>query len=629
MKKKKKNEVVLSPTENKDIIGRGMRSLKDFIAPESIDKSKPEHIKIGSKYVRSFVMNGYPSQVQVGWLNSIINSDGDIDTSIYIEPADERQALDELTAKITQFEAQLAIEQEKGNIQNLTRLRNLVSNLYGQRERLEQNYESLFYTQISANLHTDTLDDLNKQTQILDNTLKGRRINLMPTFMNQDESYKTVLPYGRIYSKELFRNLNSGALTACFPFYNSEISHKNGVFVGVNRATNTPIFINFYDRNVLANSNFTVFGKSGSGKTYFVSALTLRSALKGIRTTIIDPEGEYKRITNAVGGSHVYIAPDSDTKINPFDLEEEVDVDDNGNPTGETIVRIKEKVSDVLNLIAVMAGGITREQESLVSIIIADVYRRMGFDESASSLYLTEPEFNEETGEFYHHGKKKPMPTFSDFHDVLMEYAEKEQSIDLKKLANSLMMFKKGGVYDMFDCQTSSTIDFQNSPVITFDISKLEESILRPIGMYIALTWTWEKFIKKNPETKKRIICDEAWMLVNKNMAGHQYTSTFLEKAARRIRKRNGGLLVASQNFIEFERSEQGKGVLSNASLNVFLRQDASDIDAVQNAFKLSNGEKNFLLEANTGEMLIRAGEESSQAYAYSFDYEKALITGK
>lgn len=627
--KQKKKEPKVEEVVNVGVLQKGSRDIKDFFAPPSFDRSNPDYLKVGDKYVKSFVMNGFPSVVSVGWLDQLYNYEGDMDTALYIEPADERGALEEITNKITQFEAQLATEMEKGNIKNITRLQNNVQQLYSQRERLEQNYENLFYVQLISNLYTNTEEELDKQTQMLDNKLKGRRISLMPAYLRQDDSYKSALPFGKNYMNDAYRNFNSGALTACFPFYNSEISHEDGIFTGVNLATMTPVLIDFYDRKLLPNSNLTVFGKSGSGKTYFVSLLTLRSTLKGIRTVIIDPEGEYVNLTKAVGGSHIYIAPDSETQINPFDLEEEEETDDMGRPTGMKSVKIKDKVSDVLNLIAVMAGGLSREQESLVSTVIAETYKAKGFTEDVNSLYVMEAEFNEVTGEFYHQGRKKQMPTFTDFHDLLEVYAVKEESSGLRSLANALRMFKKGGVYDMFDCQTSTVIDFKNSPVITFDISRLEESILRPIGMYITLTWTWEKFIKKNPETKKRIITDEAWMLVNKNMSGHEYTAAFLDKAARRIRKRNGGLLVASQNFIEFYDSEQGKAVLTNASMNIFLKQDATDIDAVQSTFKLSEGEKNFLLTAKTGEMLVRTGEESSVAFALSFPYEKTLITGK
>lgn len=223
---------------------------------------------------------------------------------------------------------------------------------------------------------------------------------------------------------------------------------------------------------------------------------------------------------------------------------------------------------------------------------------------------------------------KKTMPTFTDFHNKLVEYAEAENNAEIRSLANALKIFKKGGVYDMFDCQTSDELkNFKNSPVVTFDVSKLEEDILRPIGMYIALSWAWEKFGKKNLELKKRIICDEAWMLTNKNMQGHEYTAKFLETNARRIRKRNGGLLVASQNFTEFADNPQGAAVLTNAVVNIFLEQSPTDIDGVQTTFKLSDGERQFLLSARKGEFLIRMKNESSIAYAHAFDFEKEIIT--
>lgn len=629
--KKEKGKLDVDINKKNDDVGfieSGTRTLKDFIAPPSFDRSHEDYMMVGNKYVRNFIMQGYPSSVQVGWLDQLYNYEGDMDTAIYIEPADDRQALDELTNKITQFESQLQIENEKGNIKNITRLRNLVDNLYQQRERLELNYENIFYVEIATNLYSSSVEELNKETQKLDNKLKGRKIYLMPSILRQDDGYKTALPYGKAYINDMYRNLNSGALTACFPFYNSEISHENGIFIGANLSTGTPILIDFYDRSLLNNSNVTVFGQAGSGKTFLVSLLTMRSALRGIRTSIVDPEGEYKNLTTVLGGSHIYIAPDSDHFINPFDIEEEEVLDDNGNLTGEKEVRIKDKVADILNLIAVMAGGLTPEQRSIIALIVSQVYEERGFTEDGKSLYLTEPFFDEKTGEFYTDGMKKPMPTFSDFHEALEDFANKENNRELQRLANALKIFKKGGVYDMFDCQTSKDlVDFGNSPIVTFDISKLEESVLRPIGMYIAMTWIWEKFVKKNPHIKKRVVCDEAWMLTNKNMAGHEYTSQFLENCSRRIRKRNGGLLVASQNFVEFANNEQGKAVLTNAVVNIFLKQDSTDIDLLKDTFKLSDGEKDFLLQAKRGEILIRMNGESAVGLVIPFDFETALIS--
>ena len=242
MKKKKRQELNeelymdLNESSSSDElidVDKGSYNLKDFIAPPSLDRSDFEHLVVGKQYVRNFVMQGFPNQVYVGWLNALYNAEAEIDTMIHVEPADDRAALDALTAKITQFEAQLATEQERGNIRNVTRLGDAIQDLYEERRKLERNIEKLYQVEILANLYADSKENLEKETQKLDNKLRGRKIYLMPNYLRQDDGYKSTLPIGKSFITDKYRNFNSGALTACFPFYNSEITHENGVFIGV------------------------------------------------------------------------------------------------------------------------------------------------------------------------------------------------------------------------------------------------------------------------------------------------------------------------------------------------------------------------------------------------------------
>lgn len=613
---------------NKKVLDRGERTIHDFFAPDSIDRSNPDYLKIGNKYVRNFTIQGYPSYLHVTWLRDLYQYPGDMDVAVYAEPAEDRDALEELTKKITEYEAQLSTEQEKGSNREVTILSNKIRTLYAEREKIELNLESLFYVSISCNLHCNSLDQLNKETQQLENRVAGKKITLVPSYLRMDDGYKSCLPFGKIYLNDKFRNFNAAGLGACFPFYNSEISHSDGLFCGVNLSTNTPMFINFYNKKELNNANITVFGNSGSGKTFFVSLLTLRSAVQGIKTVIIDPEGEYVKLTKALGGVHIYIAPNSDNFINPFDLEEEFEIDSDGNPTGTKVVDIKTKAGDILNLISVMAESLSPAERSIVSTTIMELYANFGFTENPDSLYTNEPYFDEDTGRLYTEGMKKRMPQFSDFYNLLKEKIKQKNKQELVGLLDTLRIFKKGEIFEMFDCQ--STVDseeFEAAPIITFDVSRLEENILRPIGMYIALSWTMEKFVKKNPEQLKRVICDEAWMLVNKNMAGNEYTAHFLNNSARRIRKRNGGLLIASQNYIEFAENEEAQAVLQNSAVNIFMKQSDTDLDAVQKKFKLSNGEISFLEKCGQGQFLIKLNGESSTGFAQGFPYETSLIT--
>jgi conjugal transfer ATP-binding protein TraC len=621
--KDSRDEKIIEIKEEKkeSVINKGIRSIKDLISP-SVDRSPEDCIKIDNKFVRSYSINGYPPSVSVGFLDKLYSYEGDIDVMLYIYPADDRVAQDDMNLKIAQYMAQLEIETRKGEIKNQTLLMDKIAQLQEQKRRLELNYENLFHISISLNIFSDTKEELEKKDQMLQNYLRGRKILITPEYLRQDDSYRTTLPLGLDLIKDKYRNFNSGSLTACFPFYNSEVSHENGIFCGINLYTSSPVFLDFYGKQMGKNVNMTVIGKSGSGKTFFVSLLTLRSLIKGIRTAIIDPEGEYIKLTKIVGGSHVSISSESEYRLNPFDVELE-DTED-----GRKELKIKDKIADLLNLIAVMAGGLNAEQRSVVAHVLMLTYKEVGIENDPESLFEEIETFDAEKQIIVHGKKIKTMPTISDFHRLLFKYSKEKGSKSINELVESLKMFVRGGVYDLFDCHTSeSLMNFKDSPIVTFDVSKLEESILRPIGMYVSMSWVWEKFVKKNIHQKKRVVCDEAWMLTSKSMAGHEYTSAFLEKASRRARKKNTGLLVASQNFTEFANDEQGRAVLTNAAVNIFLGQNSTDIDALQETFALSDGERNFLLQARIGEYLIKMDGESTAAFALAFDHEKDLIT--
>ena len=646
MKKPKRQQHVSQPTaiEDPSVVDlttqdtvaskqfyQGARSMKDYIAPPAFYRGDETYLQVGLNFVRNFSMQGYPREVEIGWLRDLYDYEGDMDTALYIEPVAERTALDELTHQIAQKQAELMMEQQKGSIAKITELEAKVAQLYQERINLEQQFQRQFQASLSSNLYAEDLKDLKQRTEKLDNKFKGRHIYHQPNVLRQDDGYKTVLPFGRNYVPDTYRNMNSGALVACFPFYNAELFHPNGVYLGHNLATGSPAFIDLFDRTFVNNSNALVIGESGSGKTVTVSAFIYRNALRGVRTTIIDPERDYASLAESLGGVNIVIAPGSGQFINPFDLEEEDEINNEYKVTGRQFVDVKAKVSDVLNLIGVMSGDmLDAELRSIVSFIIKDLYEERGMNEDPASLYIEDAVFNEETGEFYYTDVKKKMPTFSDFHDKLAAQAQQTQNPRLETLANTLLMFKKGGLYDLFDCETSDNLKHYNdAPIVNFDVRDLEEDVLRPIGMYVALSYAWERFGKKTPDQKKFIVCDEAWMLFSKNMKGHEYTASMLEKMARRFRKRVGGLITASQRFKEFTSCDEGEAVLMNSALNMFLRTKPADLDAIQEKFKISDGERNFLVQAARGEVLIRTSVESAIVKTNILPSEKSLIIDK
>ena len=453
----------------------GVHQLKDFIAPSAFNRESPDFIKVGEKFVKSMNIQSYPRELEVGWLDDLYNYPGDLDLQMFIEPTDDRIALEELTQKITQFEAQLIIEREKGSIRNITSLESKVQELYQERIRLEKNAQKLYQGSISINLHADSEKELKSRQQKIDHRLKGKKIILESNTLRQDEGYKSATPYGKSYITDTYRNMNTGAIVSCYPFYNADMQHVGGVYMGRNLSTGNPVFIDLFDRDWVNNSNGTIFGDSGSGKTVFTSAFVLRNALRGVRATIIDPEGEYKRLAEEMGGVTIEISPESKSFINIFEIEEEDEFDEDGYTTGKTVCRVIDKVADVLNLVSIMAGGLEGDLRSYSAFAIQELYSERGITEDPASLYEENTVFNKETGEFHYANIKKKMPTFSDFHEKLEQRAKTENNERLARLVETLRIFKKGGVYGMFDCETSEHLQhYRNACVINFDISHLE-----------------------------------------------------------------------------------------------------------------------------------------------------------
>ena len=140
----------------------------------------------------------------------------------------------------------------------------------------------------------------------------------------------------------------------------------------------------------------------------------------------------------------------------------------------------------------------------------------------------------------------------------------------------------------------------------------LEERFARPLAQQVLLSWVWEKYVKKNSEDKtkamkKRVIVDEAWMLLPFPEA-----VDFLNTMARRARKRNVSLLVASQKFQDFYEKKEAQAVLTSSETKLFLAQDKSEIQYLKEVFKLSEGEAGFLITCNRGEGLLKVAGDSA-----------------
>ena len=336
----------------------------------------------------------------------------------------------------------------------------------------------------------------------------------------------------------------------------------------------------------------------------------------GIESLALDAEGEYYAVAEALGGINVIISPNSNTIINVFDLEIEKAKDE---ITGreKDILNIENKIEDVTQVLITMARGSTKTNQvnevtkQIISECVANEYAALGITADPMSLY----EKGKIEGGIAR--RKKDMPTIGSWYKRLENMARGNENENYNFHYSYLLKVMKqyvrefGGQMAYFDGQSTFEL-LESSPFINIDISQLEERFARPLAQQILLSWIWEKFVKKNSLDKrrarqKRVIVDEAWMLL-------PYTEAvdFLNKMARRARKRNVSLAIISQRFQDFYEKPEAQAVLTSSETKLFLAQDKSEIGLLKEVFKLSAGEVSFLITCNRGEGLLKVGGETA-----------------
>ena len=598
------------------------KTIKELIAPSGIDASNIDHLEIISntiRYARSFFVSSLPRMCTFPELFRDMYLFGDINTSVYINPVPEARSQNELNRVINQLETERIVAADKGNINRESILAQKRLEAEGLRDEIASGFNKLFEASVVATLFAYNLQTLEAHSKLLATELSKTLVGIKSAWAMQDEALQSNVPLMKDSIKRT-HTFDRNSMATAFPFTTSEVGHLTGIPLGINKQTGVPVlFDNFHPS--LANYNMVVFAKSGAGKSVTMKTLISRSAvLMGIESLALDAEGEYKIVAESLGGINVVISPTSQTIINLFDIEEEK-VKDEITGRERTVLNVENKIEDVTQALITMARGSTRSEEvneltkQIIAEAVAEEYTRCGITADPNSIYENSTSGGVRIGGLSR--KKKQMPTIGSWYKTLLKKAEENKDDNytfhysyLKKVMKQYVR-ELNGQMAYFDGQ--STFDLlEGLPFINLDISQLEERFARPLAQQILLSWIWEKFVKKNSEdrnkaTKKRVLVDEAWMLLPFPEA-----VDFLNKMARRARKRNVSLAIVSQRFQDFYENQEAQAILTSSDTKLFLAQDKSEIQYLKEVFKLSEGEANFLVTCTIGEGLFKVGADTA-----------------
>jgi len=529
-------------------------------------EEQADYLCIDGVYIRTLFISGYPFVASSGWLDSLINFNHDADIAYHIHEVDALQALPKLHRKITELESTKRAMLRSGKIVG-SEITDPLESAMELRDKIQRGQEKLFQTSIYISLRAPSKSELDKVTKLLETTMSARLFYTKVARFQQLEALQSILPRGEDQLAQK-RNLDSSSAALSFPFMSSELVQESGILYGVNKSNNSLVIL---DRFSLHNANSIVFAQSGSGKSYATKVEILRQLMQGTKVIVIDPEREYKLLTESVGGTYIKLSAKSKEKINPFDLA----------TTFHTRSDLSEHAQDLTEVISLMAEGLTAREKAAVDKAILKIYKNA----------------------------KSQMPILEDF------YAELHKLGQLK-LCERLEKYISGSLANVFNAQTNISLD---NRLVIFDIKDLPES-LRQIMMLIVSNFVQNQ-VKALPE-KRLLIIDEGWMLLE-----HEESARFVAGLVRRARKYYLGVSIISQQANDFLKSDYGRAIASQSALRILMRQDTTTIKNVVSEFNLSEYESSFLLTCERGDALIIADQNHVAIKVVASDKEHPLIT--
>ena len=568
--------------EEERVYRRGAVGIRDLVAPASFEVN-PAFVRLGELYATTVFVVTYPRYISVGWSYPIISMNRSLDISMFFYPIKAEVILKQLKNKVGALEAQIIMDAEKGAPRDPLR-ETALRDIEKLRDDLTQGVEHFFQYAFYVTIYARTLDDLDKVVQEIDSTFGAKLIFSKRVFYQAEQGYNSCLPMGNDELMITF-NMNSSPIASSFPFICADLTSDSGVLYGLNKHNSSLIV---FDRFSMQNPNMVVFATSGAGKSFAVKLEILRALMLGTDVIVIDPEMEYKHLSDAVGGTYINISLSSDSKINPFDLPRPMDQ----SMTAEDIIR--GAVITVKGLLRIMLGAITTAEDSILDRALLEAYAKKDIVPGINPTEL---------------GQYEP-PILQDFEDVLSGMTGSGD------LVERLKKYTEGTFAGLLN--SSTTVDMKNQ-FVTFSVRDLEDE-LRPMAIYTIVNYIWN--VVRSSSKKRILVIDEAWWLMQ-----HEDSAKFIFALVKRCRKYYLGVTTITQDVNDFLTSSYGQAIINNSAIQLLLKQSPAAIDLIQKTFLLTETEKFMLLESDVGNGIFFAGSSHVGIQIVASYTEEQLIT--
>lgn len=583
----------------------------DFIAPKGI-KRKSNYIVMDGMYHTYITIKdiGHPSRVFTGWTDLLCTGLGyDVDILA------KKLSHDTTVSAIEQMNRWGRVYSNKkiNNPEKYKELSKGIANKNFVTSKMRDADEDLWNVMIIITIRANSYQNMMQKKNTLVKTLQSKTIYTEDSFLVAYRNFKMTMPF-LYFDKNLFqknkRNYLTSSMASLYNMTAYELFNENGVVMGINARNNSLVAIDVFDTSMYSNANISLFGGSGSGKTFTELMLAYRMRLTGMRTFFILPvKGyEYAPAVTSLGGEVVNLYPGGKTCINIMQIRPEAEIDKDALSEDVVVEKaslLSKKISSLTVFLQLLmkTDSLSVVEVNRLNSVITEVYSRFGVTNDNDSIYRNKQR-----------KVVKEMPLLQDLYDAL------QRDELLERIANILLPFIEGSCQN-FNANTNINL---NNRCIAFDIDEdiVGEEFL-PAFLYIAFDFTYD-MVKQDKLSKDVIFLDEAWKMMENDACAKQ-----IRKLVKLIRGYAGSVVISTQDIEDFieQKNGLGKAIVSNTEIKILLKMKEAEIKAVAEVIDLSTEDMMLMKKFKKGSGYIHANGDKVLTQFKASSLEERLFT--
>ncbi|MFV2198826.1 VirB4 family type IV secretion system protein [Nocardiopsis sp. LOL_012] len=551
------------------------------------------HLRIEGGFCQTLSMVGFPREVSAGWAEPLLTHPGQLDISFHLAPVPAERAAARLRKRRARLESAHRTSAVQGRLEDPHQVA-AAMDAAQIADRVATGQGRLYRVAVHVTVHAPTPEELEARLQQVHAVCASLLVAAVPATFRPVQGWISTLPLGT----DLLgtgRSMDTDAVATLLPFTSPELVADLGettVVYGTNTHSRGVVA---WDRfcGALDNHNSVILARSGAGKSYLAKLEVLRSLLVGVQVAVIDPEGEYRRLAEAVGGTVLALGTGRG-RLNPFTLP----------PAQADPHAFTNRALFAHTLVTAMVGTLSPTHKTVLDRAIITAYAEAGITRDPATW-------------------QRPAPVLADVAAALEEAATDPALSDelghaAERLAERLHPFVHGSHAALFEGPSTATLDSHLSVVC---LKELPDQV-RPVGVLLALDAIWRNITTSTGTRPRMVVVDEAWLLLQDPAA-----SGYLARLAKAGRKHWAGLTLITQDVGDVLATEPGRVVVANAATQILLTQAPQNLNRVSEAFHLSSGESHLVATAPRGSALLVAGHHRVGFHPVASPAEHRLIT--